>query len=97
MIKPYNILKKSRITEKAGELTANFNQYTFEVYPHAHKKQIAAAVEKVFSVKVTRVNTLNNKGKIKQLRSRKRVQPGLKNAFKKAIVSLKKEDKIEWV
>lgn len=94
MMNPDKILKASRITEKAGSLSSNHNQYSFEVYPEAHKGQIARAVENVFAVKVIRVNTLRYKGKIKQDRAR-RGRPGIKNAHKRALVTLKQGDTIE--
>ena len=96
MIKADKILKEFRITEKAGEISANYNQYTFIVHPDSSKSAIAKAIEKTFSVSVTRVNTLNSKGKVKQDRAR-RGKPGVKNAFKKAIVTLKEGDKINFI
>ena len=96
MINPDKVLKNSRITEKAGGLSAHNNQYSFEVYPEADKGQIARAVEKTYSVKVTRVNTLRYKGKMKQDRAR-RGRPGIKNAHKRALVTLKEGDKIELI
>lgn len=94
MIIANDILREFRVTEKAANLAANLNQYTFEVNPRANRKEIACAVEKVFNVSVTKVNILNKKPKAKIDRAR-RGRPGTKAGHKKAIVSLKEGDKIE--
>ncbi len=87
---PRDILKKPVVTEKSTSLLAD-NKYTFVVDPRANKTEIKQAVEKVFKVKVEKVNTMNVKGKIKRVR---RI-PGRTPDTKKAIVTLKKGDKIE--
>ncbi len=96
MIIANTILREFRVTEKAANLAANLNQYTFEVNPRANRKEVARAVEKVFSVSVTNVNILNRKPKAKTDRSRGG-RPGTKGGRKMAIVSLKEGDKIELV
>lgn len=96
MIIPNTILRELRFTEKATELAANLNQYTFEVAPNANRKQVAMAVEQVFNVTVTRVNIVIRKPKVKRDRTR-RGRTGLKGGHKKAIVSLKDGDKIELI
>jgi len=96
MISPDTIIKSYRVTEKATELIANLNQYTFEVYPNVNRSQVAQAVEKLFDVKVARVNILNAKGKIKRSRT-VRGQTGRKADSKRAIVTLKDGDSIELV
>ncbi|MEM8868286.1 MAG: 50S ribosomal protein L23 [Verrucomicrobiota bacterium] len=96
MIIADKILKEYRVTEKAAMLSANFNQYTFEVAASANRIEVARAVEKVFKVEVTKVNVLNKKPKVKIDRSR-RGRPGTKGGHKKAIVTLKEGDKIELV
>ncbi len=90
------ILLEYRVTEKAANLSANENQYTFEVAPGANKKEIARAVERVFNVTVTKVNVLNKKPKLKIDRMR-RGRPGTKAGHKKAIVTLEDGDAIELV
>jgi len=87
---PRDILKKPVVTEKSTSLLQN-NKYTFVVDPRANKIEIKQAVEKTFKVKVEKVNTMNVKGKIKRVR---RI-PGRTPDTKKAIVTLKKGDKIE--
>ncbi|MEM7791381.1 MAG: 50S ribosomal protein L23 [Verrucomicrobiota bacterium] len=96
MIIADKILKEYRVTEKAANLSANLNQYTFEVAQDANRIEVARAVEKVFKVEVTKVNVLNKKPKRKIDRSR-RGRPGTKGGHKKAIVTLKEGDKIELV
>jgi len=96
MILADTILKEYRVTEKAANLSANLNQYTFEVAPDANRKEIGRAVEKVFNVTVTKVNVMNKKPKVKVDRAR-RGRPGKKGGGKKAIVTLKEGDKIELV
>ena len=96
MINADKILREYRVTEKAANLAANLNQYTFEVAPGANRIEVARAVAKVFNVEVTKVNILNKKPKTKTYRSR-RGRPGTKGGHKKAIVTLKEGDKIELV
>ena len=96
MIIADKILLEYRVTEKAANLSANFNQYTFEVAPNANRIEVARAVAKVFDVGVVNVNILNKKPKTKMDRSR-RGKAGTKGGHKKAIVTLKDGDKIELV
>jgi len=96
MIIADKILLEYRVTEKAANLAANLNQYTFEVAPSANRKEVARAVAKVFNVEVTNVNILKKKPKLKVDRAR-RGRPGTKGGHKKAIVTLKEGDKIELV
>ncbi|MHA3704348.1 50S ribosomal protein L23 [Jatrophihabitans sp. YIM 134969] len=85
-----DVLLAPVISEKSyGLLDAN--KYTFEVHPDANKTQIKIAVEKVFSVKVTDVNTLNRAGK----RKRTRGGFGRRKAIKRAIVTLRDGDRID--
>ena len=56
MIIADKILLEYRVTEKAANLSANFNQYTFEVAPNANRIEVARAVAKVFDVEVVKVN-----------------------------------------
>jgi large subunit ribosomal protein L23 len=85
-----DVLLAPVISEKSyGLLDAN--KYTFEVHPDANKTQIKIAVEKVFSVKVTDVNTLNRPGK----RKRTRGGFGRRKAIKRAVVTLRDGDRID--
>jgi large subunit ribosomal protein L23 len=84
-IKPhlYDIIRKPVITEKSTMLS-QFNQYVFEVPLSADKKAIKEAVEALFKVKVSAVNTLRSKGKLKRFRG----APGQRSDTKRAIVTL---------
>lgn len=92
---PDQVIKTLRLTEKSNQLSSNFGQYTFEVFPDSTRHSIRAAVEKVFNVTVTRVNVINVKAKKK--RNLRTGRTGRKSALKKAIVTLKEGDKIEIV
>ena len=86
---PRDILLAPVISEKSYGLLDE-DKYTFVVAPHANKTQIKIAVEKVFGVKVSDVNTLNRKGK----RKRTRAGFGTRASSKRAIVTLR-EGRIE--
>jgi large subunit ribosomal protein L23 len=78
------------VSEKSyGLLDAN--KYTFLVHPNANKTEIKIAVEKVFNVKVTSVNTLNRQGKTR----RTRFGIGKRNNTKRAVVSLAEGQRID--
>ena len=94
MISADKIIKNMRLTEKASKLSSNYGQYTFEVYPSATKHTVRAAVEQTFKVSVTRVNIMNRKGKPKKSRQGR---PITMSDSKRAIVTLKKGDKIELI
>src|ERR1700728_3799894 len=79
----YNIIRAPLITEKMTALTEK-NQVGFKVATDATKPEIAAAVEALFNVKVTAVNTLIQKGKAKRFKGRL----GVRSDVKKAIVTL---------
>lgn len=83
------IVKKARITEKAALLNEK-NVYTFEVSSTATKNEIKKEIEKMYKVKPLRVNIIQIKAKSVFVRGKK----GVKKGGKKAIVYLKKGDKI---
>ncbi len=85
------IIKTVRLTEKGTRQGEKYNQYTDVAEPRANKTQIRQAVQELFKVKVTRVNTMNVRGKARRKRT---AQAGVTNAWKKAIVTLKDGDKI---
>ncbi len=87
---PRDILIAPVISEKSYGLLDE-NKYTFLVRTDANKTQIKQAVEAIFGVKVTSVNTINRKGK--QVRTR--VGFGKRNDTKRAIVSLAAGDRID--
>ena len=87
-----DIIVKPIVSEKSYRLLEN-NVYTFEVHSDATKPQIRSAVEEIFGVRVTRVNTLNRKGKRK--RNRRNFSYGRKSDQKRALVTLAEGDSIE--
>ena len=86
-----DVIKAPIITEKSATLSENGNVITFSVDPKANKTQIKQAVEKIFDVKVEKVNTVNVKPKTKRVGR----YTGLTNRKKKAIVKLKEGSSIE--
>jgi large subunit ribosomal protein L23 len=87
----FEIIRTVRLTEKATRQGENYNQYTVVADPRANKTQIRHAVQELFKVKVTKVNTLNVRGKFRRQRTK---QAGQAPSWKKAIVTLKEGDKI---
>jgi large subunit ribosomal protein L23 len=87
----YEVLRRPLITEKSTALQAQ-NKYAFEIAEGANKPMIRQAVEKAFKVTVTGVNVVTMQGKTRRV-GRKQVQT---NQWKKAIVTLKSGDKIEF-
>ncbi|MCY7361252.1 MAG: 50S ribosomal protein L23 [Ignavibacteria bacterium] len=91
------ILVKPLITEKNTSIQEMLNQYSFEVGRDCNKIEIKDAVEKKFKVRVTNVNTLVLKGKRKSQMTKKGRFEGYRSDRKKAIVTLHKEDKIDFL
>jgi len=94
------IILKPILTEKVNELQESQRKYGFKVLASANKIEIKKAVETKFGVKVDKVATLNVMGKTKQMtvRSGGRVirTNGRRSDWKKAIVTLKKGEKIDF-
>ena len=91
------IIVKPLITEKNTAIQELLNQYFLEVSRSCNKIEIARAVEKKFNVRVTNVNTLVLKGKRKSQMTKKGRFEGYRSDRKKAIVTLHKEDKIDFL
>jgi large subunit ribosomal protein L23 len=87
---PRDVLLAPVVSEKSYGLLDE-NKYTFLVHPQANKTEIKIAVEKVFGVKVTSVNTVNRPGK----RKRTRFGLGKRKDTKRAIVSVASGDRID--
>jgi len=87
----FEVVRTVRLTEKGTKQGEKYNQYTIVADPRANKTQIKQAVQELFKVKVTKVNTLNVRGKLRRQRT---TQAGRAPNWKKAIVTLKKGDKI---
>jgi large subunit ribosomal protein L23 len=91
MKEPRSIVRRALITEKGTVLRERRNQYTFEVARDANRIEIKRAVESIFSVKVDEVRTMQMRGKEK----RQGRFAGRRSDWKKAIVTLKPDQKIE--
>ena len=78
-----DVLLAPVVSEKTYSLLDE-NKYTFLVHPDANKTEIKIAVEKIFGVKVTAVNTMNRKGKVRRTRN----GVGKRKDVKRAIVSV---------
>ncbi len=87
----FEIVKTVRLTEKGTRQGEKYNQYTVVADRRANKTEIRQAVQELFKVKVTKVNTLNVRGKFRRQRTS---QAGQAPSWKKAIVTLKDGDKI---
>jgi large subunit ribosomal protein L23 len=86
----YDIIRGPVITEKATNVSEH-NQVIFRVPLDADKRQVKAAVEGLFNVTVTAVNTIRMMGKVKRFRGR----PGRRSDYKKAIVTLREGQRID--
>ena len=78
------------ITEKSTSLS-DLNKVVFKVDRGASKQSIKKGIEKIFKVKVIKINTINMKGKSKLVKNKKAFKPG----YKKAIITLKKGQSID--
>ncbi|HSH36141.1 50S ribosomal protein L23 [Schnuerera sp.] len=85
---PHDIIIKPIITEESMNDMA-YKKYTFKVDRKANKSEIKKAVEKIFDVKVEKVNTMNILGKEKRMG----VHVGRRSSWKKAIVTLTEDSK----
>ena len=91
-----SILKKPLITEKSTKLSEKLNQFGFLVAKSASKPEIIKAIETMFTVNVTGISTINYAGKTKSRFTKKGLFAGRKPAFKKAIVTLKEGQVIDF-
>ena len=91
MLSPHNVIIQPIVSEHSTRLSAQYNTYTFKVAIAANKIAIKDAVEAVFNVHVTKVNTVSIKGKKRRVRFRM----GETSAWKKAYVSIQDGERIE--
>ena len=89
-IKSLNIIQKPLLTEKSTNLN-QYNQYSFIVNKHSNSNEIKKAIEKIFKVKVTKINTSIMRGKLKSFKGK----IGYKKDYKKAIVTLAEGNTID--
>lgn len=89
---PHQVILRPLVTEKGTRAAEQENTYAFEVNPLATKEEIRTAVEEMFHVRVVHVHTMNRKGKPRRVRFRE----GHTKAWKKAVVKLHPENRIEF-
>ena len=89
-------LKKPLLTEKVAQLTEKLNRYAFIVDPRANKIQIKAAIEKMYGVNITDVNTMRYVGKLKSRNTKSAIVQGRVATYKKAIITLKDGEVIDF-
>lgn len=87
------LIKRPRITEKSGVKSESENVYTFEVSSRANKKNIAKAIREIYKVNPVKINITNLHSKNVFTRGKS----GVKQGVKKAVVFLKKGEKIAFI
>ena len=92
VLEPYQVLLRPLVTEKGVHAATELNQYSFEVNPRATKADVKRAVEELFNVRVLQVHTQSRRGKPRRYRFRS----GSTKAWKKAVVTLDKEHRINF-
>lgn len=90
------IIIKPIVTEKMTQLGEKLNRYGFKVQKNANKIEIKQAVEAMYNVTVTDVNTLIVAPKVKNRFTKSGVISGKKAAYKKAIVTVKEGEQIDF-
>lgn len=91
-LQPYQIILRPLVTEKGMHKATRYNAYAFEINKLAGKDDVRRAVESLFDVRVVKVNIQNRKGKPR----RTRFHRGSTKAWKKAIVTLDSEHRIDF-
>jgi large subunit ribosomal protein L23 len=89
----HDVIKRPLFTEKATFLKENENKLIVEVDRNVNKIEIKRAFEKLFNVKVEKVTTINVRGKMKRWGR----SVGRTSAMKKAVITLKKGEKLDFV
>ena len=90
---PYSVIRKPMLTEKCHDLKEKYNQVAFQIDRRANKVQVKEAVEKIFKVKVKRVNVMNMVGKKKRLGR----NMGKRSDWRKAVVTLMPGETIDII
>src|SRR5260221_13375254 len=88
----FDIIKGPVVSEKATLLNQKLNKLVLHVHPQANKSQIKEALQRLFNVKVEKVNTITREGKVQKVR-RLKIQ---KATTKRVIVTLKKGYKLDF-
>lgn len=92
-LRPYQVILRPLVTEKGTHQSDRYNAYVFEVAITATKTEIKDAIQDLFNVRVVGVRTMNRWGK----KRRTRIGYGQGPAWKKAVVTLHEEDKLEFI
>lgn len=87
----YQVIKRALVTEKTMQGEGEVNRYAFVVNTKANKRDIQSAIEKLYKVHVTKINTSIVRGKTRRMGR----HLGRKPNWKKALVALKQGEKIE--
>ena len=91
-----NILIKPLITEKMTGISTKYNRFGFIVDKRANKLEIKKAIEDLYGVTIDEINTMVYQGKRKSRNTKAGVITGKTNAFKKAIITLKEGETIDF-
>ena len=91
-LEPHQVILRPLVTEKGMHRSTRYNAYAFEISRMATKDDVRRAVEELFNVKVLKVHTQNRKGKPR----RTRFSSGRTKDWKKAIVKLHPENRIDF-
>ena len=91
-LETYQVILRPLVTEKGMHRSTRNNQYAFEVSTQATKDDVRRAIEDLFNVKVDKVRTQNRRGKPRK----HRFKQGMTKSWKKAIVTLDKEHRIDF-
>jgi large subunit ribosomal protein L23 len=89
----YDVIKKPLFTEKGMDMKETENKILVQVNPDANKHEIKQAMEEIFKVKVDKVNVVNIKGK----KRRYGKSVGLRSDKRKAIITLKQGQKLDFI
>lgn len=92
VLEPHQVILRPLVTEKGMHRSTRYNAYAFEVHRLATKLDVRRAIESLFDVKVIHVRTLTRKGKPR----RNRFRSGQTKDWKKAIVKLSAEHRIDF-
>jgi large subunit ribosomal protein L23 len=92
-LRPYQVLLRPLVTEKGTHQSSRYNAYAFRVALTASKTEIKDAVEELFGVRVTGVRTQVRMGKSRRFK----MKEGKESDWKKALVTLHEEDRIEFI
>lgn len=91
-LEPHQVIIRPLVTEKGVHRAARNNQYAFQIHPQATKTDVRRAVEELFEVVVDKVMTQNRRGKTRRYRNR----AGVTSGWKKAVVKLNAEHRIDF-